>query len=44
MATAAILLSGKQRGEQVQLSLIVPRRYGRGYVEFRQGTVTLQVR
>jgi len=44
VATAAILLSTKQRGEQVQLSLIVPRRYGRGYVEFRQGTVSLQVR
>ena len=44
VATAAIVLSTKQRGEQVQLSLIVPRRYGRGYVEFRQGTVNLQVR
>jgi len=44
VATAAILLSTKRRGEQVQLSLIVPRRYGLGYVEFRKGTVTLQVR
>jgi len=44
VAAAAILLSTKQRGEQVQLSLIVPRRYGRGFVEFRQGTVNLQVR
>jgi S1-C subfamily serine protease len=44
VATAAILLSTKQRGEQVQLSLIVPRRYGRGFVEFRQGSVAVQVR
>lgn len=44
LATAAILLSGKQRGERVQLSVIVPRRYGLGYVQFQQATITVQVR
>jgi S1-C subfamily serine protease len=43
LATAALILSTKQPGEQVQLSVFVPRRR-LGYVEFRQGTITVQVR
>jgi S1-C subfamily serine protease len=44
LATVAITLSTKQRGERVQLSVIVPRRYRLGYVQFQQGTITVQVR
>lgn len=43
LATAALALSTKQPGERVQLSVVVPRRR-LGYVEFRQGTITVQVR
>ncbi len=43
LATAALLLSSKQPGERVQLSVMVPRR-GRGYMELRQGTIAVQVR
>jgi len=44
LSTAALLLSTKRSGERVQLSVIVPRRYGLGYVQFQQATVTVQVR
>ena len=44
LATAATLLSAKRPGERAQLTVIVPRRHGPGYVEFRQGTVAVQVR
>jgi S1-C subfamily serine protease len=43
LATAALVLSTKQSGDRVQLSVVVPRRR-LGYVEFRQGTITVQVR
>jgi C-terminal processing protease CtpA/Prc len=43
LATAALVLSTKQPGERVQLSVVVSRRR-LGYVEFRQGTITVQVR
>lgn len=39
--TVASVLSGKKSGEPVQLTLVVPRRWGGGYV---QGTATLRVR
>jgi serine protease Do len=38
------VLSGKKKGDTVELSVIVPRRLGASYVEFRQGTVEVQVR
>jgi len=41
---AAILLAQKKPGTRVRLTVVVPRRIGGGYVEFRQGTAELAVR
>lgn len=41
---AADALSGKKSGERVRLSVIVPRRLGNNYVEYRQGTAEAVVR
>jgi S1-C subfamily serine protease len=41
---AADLLSGKKKGEQVSLTVIVPRRLGANFMEFRQGKVEVTVR
>jgi len=43
ITTVAEVLSNKKKGESAQLSVIVPRR-GPNYVEFRQGTVELDLR
>jgi len=40
----AILLSTKAASTSVQLSVVVPRRLGSSYVQFQQGTATVQVR
>lgn len=37
-------LFGKQKGDSVHLTVIVPRRYMNGSVELRQGTVDLPIR
>jgi S1-C subfamily serine protease len=42
-AVAEALLDRK-KGDAVQLTVIVPRRFGASYMEFRQGTVELKVR
>ena len=42
--TVGEILSGKQKGESVTLAVAVPRRVGGNYIEFRQGTVELEVR
>jgi S1-C subfamily serine protease len=38
------VLSEKKRGETIRLRVIVPRRMGASYVEFREGMVDVQVR
>ncbi len=40
----ARILSQKKTGELARLTVVVPRRIGSGYVEFRQGTAELTVR
>jgi serine protease Do len=42
--TVAEEVALKERGEVVHLGLIVPRRLGANYIEFRQGTVDLEIR
>ncbi len=37
-------LSGKNKDDQVRLTVVIPRRLGSSYVEFRQGTVELKIR
>jgi serine protease Do len=41
---AASILFAKKRGDRVGLSVIVPRRIGGNFIEFRQGTAEVQVR
>lgn len=41
---AAMLLAQRQPGERVRLNVVVPRRIGSGYVEFRQGAADVTVR
>lgn len=38
------ILSEKRKGDSVRLTVVVPRRLGGSYVEFRQGTVDITVR
>lgn len=38
------VLSSKQKGEQVHLTVVAPRRVAGNYIEIRQGTVDLTVR
>jgi hypothetical protein len=38
------VLSSKQQGEQVHLTVVAPRRVAGNYIEIRQGTVDLTVR
>ena len=38
------VLSSKQKGEQVHLTVVAPRRIAGNYIEFRQGTVDLMIR
>ncbi len=40
----AAALAGVKKGDKARLSVIVPRRFGGGYVEFRQGTVDIELR
>jgi S1-C subfamily serine protease len=42
--TVGEILSGKQKGQSVTLAVAVPRRVGGNYIEFRQGTVELEVK
>jgi S1-C subfamily serine protease len=44
LGTVTEILAGKKAGDTVRLSVIVPRRLGARYVEFRRGTVDLEVR
>jgi len=44
LGTVAEILAGKKAGDTVRLSVIVPRRLGARYVEFRRVTVDLEVR
>lgn len=41
---AASILFAKKRGDRAGLGVIVPRRIGGNFIEFRQGTVDVQVR
>ncbi len=41
---AAGILFAKKRGDRASLNVIVPRRIGGNFIEFRQGTVEVQVR
>ncbi len=41
---AAGILFAKKRGDRASLSVIVPRRIGGNFIEFRQGTADVQVR
>jgi S1-C subfamily serine protease len=38
------IVCSKKPGDSLQVAVIAPRRLGAGYVEFRQGTVALNVR
>jgi S1-C subfamily serine protease len=38
------VIAGKDKGQQVHLTVIAPRRLGPAYVELRQGTVDLPLR
>lgn len=38
------VLSTKNPGERVQLSIVVPRLFGNGYTQLQQGTATVKVR
>jgi len=44
LRTIAEALAAKGKGEMVRLGVIVPRRLGASYVEFRQGVVDVEVR
>jgi len=37
-------LSGKEKGDTVRLGVVAPRRLGASFIEFRRGTVDLEVR
>ena len=38
------ILSTKNAGERVRVSVLVRRRFGNGYLQLQQGTATVQVR
>ena len=40
----AVALADTKSGDSVHLMVIIPRRIGSSFVEFRQGTVEVQVR
>jgi len=42
--SVAELLASRNTGDSVQLTVIVPRRLGSSFLEFQQGTATLQLR
>jgi hypothetical protein len=42
--SVAAVLAGRNTGETVELSVIVPRRLGSSFVEFQQGTAEVKVR
>jgi serine protease Do len=44
LRTFMTVLSGTRPGDTVRLTVIVPRRLGSSYIEFRQGTVDVRVR
>ncbi len=44
LRTLVEALSERKKGEKINLTVIVPRRLGAAYMEFRQGTVDLEVR
>jgi len=44
LRAVAVVLAEAKKGDTVNLSLVVPRRLGSSYVEFRQGTVAVEVR
>ncbi|MCX6883520.1 MAG: trypsin-like peptidase domain-containing protein [Verrucomicrobia bacterium] len=44
LRSLASALAGTARGDKARLSVIMPRRFGGGYVEFRQGMVDLELR
>jgi S1-C subfamily serine protease len=44
LKSVAVVLAEMKKGETVHLTVVVPRRLGSRYVEFRQGTVEVQVR
>lgn len=44
LKAVAVALSELKRGDTVNLTVVVPRRLGASYVEFRQGTVAVPVR
>jgi serine protease Do len=44
LRTVGEVLSAKAKGESVRLTVVVPRRLGGSYVEFRQGVVDVKVR
>ncbi len=44
LGTVTEILAAKKAGEKVRLSVIVPRRLGASFVEFRQGAVDVEVR
>jgi serine protease Do len=44
LLNAAEILASKSKGDRARLTVVVPRRVGASYVEYRQGTVDVQVR
>lgn len=44
LVSVANVLGNKKTGERVQLTVIVPRRVGNGYIPFQQGNVLVPVR
>jgi predicted metalloprotease with PDZ domain len=44
LRSLAVVLAEAKRGDTVNLTVVVPRRLGSSFVEFRQGTVEVQVR
>ena len=38
------VLAGKARGETVHLGVVVPRRIGAAFLEFRQGVAEIRLR
>jgi len=44
LRTVVELLAEKKKGEAVQIEVIVPRRLGASFMEFRRGRVEIQLR
>jgi S1-C subfamily serine protease len=44
LRSMAAALAGAKKGDKARLTVIVPRRFGGGYVEFRQALVDLELR